>query len=860
TLIKGRTTPAPVGETPERGHDLGSPRVMHGMVSLAVDAAPPKLTARIETDRPEYRPGGTVKATVFVADTEGKAGRAQVTLLAVDERILRAAGEANRYYPGVTFGEMLSYGVINADTRMRLLNISAPLMKGDSMNMMRMASPMAAPAQESADMEMAAGGGEGESEELRQNFSPLAFWLGEGESDENGTLAASFTLPDTLTSYRLVAVVTDTRNGFATAEHSVTATKPLQLLSALPRFLTEGDAPEARILVQNMSGTRAQVRVEAEGTGVTLEETRREITLAAGESGRVAFPLRTGMAGTAVLTLRGSMTVDGVTETDALRIIIPVLTRVPMTTVAAAGLLEEGASYALPVQTPFPLDPRSSLNVQMAASPAAGLSLVADELLLYPWHCLEQRLSRAWVRILRMQYGDLLGLDPVNDDAQIVAETLASVAKFQNRDGGFSIWPGLGRSSYYLTAYALLVNREAESLANAGGMTLSLPARVKKDAYAWLADALESSVKAGGSEDAMPLAADAMAVWVLAANDPARAASLLPHVLQRAEKAGKANPMTWGALLMASQAVNGQKKDSGRIITLLEKSAAITPTQMHFASADEYGMWMTMGSTLRDNGMVLGALAAVKAEYPRLEALAHWVSQGLGEKKTLSTQEAIFGMWGLSSYLRTLGGNRPVSIEAVWNDSASVTRSFTRLVEPAQSWTLDAQTIENAGESTLTLNALQGRPYWTARLRYGSPSLPVRAENAGFTITRSWLTPGPWKMGDTVDVRVTLTVPATRRHVLLFDPFPAGLEPLYASRVDLADRDTRYQHPWQFQESRDDGMLLYAESVEPGVYTYTYTLRAAAPGHFMQRPSIVEEMYTPEVFGRTTGDEVSIMP
>ena len=103
-------------------------------------------------------------------------------------------------------------------------------------------------------------------------------------------------------------------------------------------------------------------------------------------------------------------------------------------------------------------------------------------------------------------------------------------------------------------------------------------------------------------------------------------------------------------------------------------------------------------------------------------------------------------------------------------------------------------------------------------------------------------------------------LPATRRHVLVFDPFPAGLEPLHASRADLQSRDTSrgYAYPWQRSELRDTGMLLYAEHVDPGTYKYTYTLRAAAPGSFVRAPSVVEEMYTPEVFGRTGTERVEV--
>ncbi len=864
TLVRGRISPPPDPESDAR--DLGSPRVAHGVALLTVaDPAEPGLMAAVRADKPEYRPGGKVTLDVRVADRFDKPRKAQVTLLAVDDRILRAAGERTRYNPDVTFAELQSYGVISADTRESLLNLSPAVMKAllEKNRMMGMATPapMAAMAAQEP-MSDAAGGGE-DPDVPRGNFDPMAFWLAEGETGENGGLSASFTLPDTLTGYRVVAVAVDTGGHSAVAEEGIKVNKPLQLLSSMPRFATEGDRLEARILAQNMGQAEATVTVEAEAKGMALGEKTRSIRLKAGESGMVAFPLEFKNPGLATLTVRGSMSQPSGRETDAAQFVLPVMPAAPLTTVAAAGLLKNGETFTLPVKPPAPLDARSRLEVIFSASPAAGLPLTARQLIEYPWSCLEQRLSRAWLRALRLRHEDLIGLPADPEDRSIIAGTLESVGKFQQPDGGFTLWPGMGgTSSLYLTAYALLVDSQMEPL------ELSIDSDVRGRAFEFLRGRLRDAYRSE-PDDRNGAEAEALALWLLARAKDDSVPALFPKVLTRAETSKNVNPLAWGALLLANAAMESTpaaERDAraGRIRAALEKSAAVTPTQLHFAANNQYGSWMTMGSTLRDNAMVLAALTVAQPEYPRLEALAHWVSQGLGERKNLSTQEAIFGVWGLAAYLQSLGGNRPVSLKAVWNDGESMTKNFERLIDPPQTWTLPADRLAGGAQTAqtggLTLSALTGNPYWTARLRYASPSAPLRPENAGFTVTRAFVTPGPWKMGDIVDVRITLTVPATRRHVLLFDPFPAGLEPPHASRVDLADAERRHQYPWQFQESRADGLLLYSGRMDPGTYDYTYKLRAAAPGVFIQRPTHAEEMYTPEVFGRTTGDIVTVTP
>ena len=43
-----------------------------------------------------------------------------------------------------------------------------------------------------------------------------------------------------------------------------------------------------------------------------------------------------------------------------------------------------------------------------------------------------------------------------------------------------------------------------------------------------------------------------------------------------------------------------------------------------------------------------------------------------------------------------------------------------------------------------------------------------------------------------------------------------------------------------------------------GVYEYSYTARATTPGHFVVPPAKAEEMYSPEVFGRSGSDVVVV--
>ena len=61
-------------------------------------------------------------------------------------------------------------------------------------------------------------------------------------------------------------------------------------------------------------------------------------------------------------------------------------------------------------------------------------------------------------------------------------------------------------------------------------------------------------------------------------------------------------------------------------------------------------------------------------------------------------------------------------------------------------------------------------------------------------------------------------------------------------------------------ESHDDRVFAYVERVSPGVYEYEYFMRALVPGVFQQLPAKAEVLYFPEVFGRTSGEMITVTP
>jgi uncharacterized protein YfaS (alpha-2-macroglobulin family) len=125
--------------------------------------------------------------------------------------------------------------------------------------------------------------------------------------------------------------------------------------------------------------------------------------------------------------------------------------------------------------------------------------------------------------------------------------------------------------------------------------------------------------------------------------------------------------------------------------------------------------------------------------------------------------------------------------------------------------------------------------------------------------------------GEVVMVDLSVVVPGPREYVVVDDPLPAGLEaidPRLSTTADWlrlsgfeqqGDGDAPgYGQVYQRSEVRDDRVLFFADQLPPGLYHFRYLARATTFGQYVLPPTRVEEMYEPEVFGRTGASEVKV--
>ena len=181
----------------------------------------------------------------------------------------------------------------------------------------------------------------------------------------------------------------------------------------------------------------------------------------------------------------------------------------------------------------------------------------------------------------------------------------------------------------------------------------------------------------------------------------------------------------------------------------------------------------------------------------------------------------------------------------------------------------------------------QGRLYYRIALNYAPTSLQLNAANYGFKIERTYVSvddsshvqkqeDGIWKFKLNEKIKVVLTMTTTQRryHIVLVDYLPAGCEPLNTQLKGTITGDTEssvtrsnqaiYYYPgcqlgWTDHENlRDERVEAFKSLLWPGVYQWSYIMRATCAGTFIMPPAKAEEMYAPENFGRSATDKAVI--
>ncbi len=698
------------------------------------------------------------------------------------------------------------------------------------------------------------------STRVRTNFRPLAYY-GVLQTDAAGHASAGLTMPDDLTTWRVMAVaLQQDRAHFGSADATFVSTQPLIANPLLPQFARPGDHFDLGISIANQTGAAGPLDLVLKLTGALSfaagdPRTQQPAERAATGVQAFRFPVTVGTPAPSTLDARAMLSTHG----DAFSVPFTARERESADSVIESGATRGGVSI------PIALTSGGTLQVTLANSivpqfvtPSERVMTV-DSLPLADESASRLAIASA-LRRLREPYRLKLAFDP---DAEI-STNLTQLLSYERGDGGFGAYVNAKESDPFATAGAL----EALTFARAQGATV--PSAPVASAAAFMARALaDPNVFKWCARD--PLCKAQLrfeALWALASTGPPRS-DFLAEIVAQSNDFDSATQIRLARYLLR---VPGWQSRGAAMAQRLRQSLYVTG---RYATASISTRWSWLGSLVDAQSQMLQLLLEQHAPVEQLDgAVRALVAQQCrcGWPTTDDTASAVTALAAYAATERLAPATATASV-------GSRTLGTARFGSTASSQTFSVPAAELRG-SAIAIRSQGGAAHYLVLYTY-----PVAAnapgELAAFRVVRVLSDPSAATSANTtplstmdlatalpvsvaagrvfdIGVRTIVDHPVDR--LVIDDPLPAGFEAVDTTFRTSLQAIVPQSNSWQIDTSQiyRDRVVAYAQHLDPGVYELHYLVRSVTPGTFAWPGAHAYLQDAPEQFGRSAGSTLNV--
>jgi uncharacterized protein YfaS (alpha-2-macroglobulin family) len=794
--------------------DLGKPSFKLGIAEIRVGWRKHELVVRVTPDRTTYRVRDKAHVRVTARTLAGQPppDRSEVALAAVDQGLLELLPNKSWNLLEAMMGRR-GYGVQTATAQLEVVGKRHYGLK---------ALPQ---------------GGGGGRQPTRELFDTLLLWKGRLPLDANGEALVEVPLNDSLTSFRIVAVVTGGLELFGTGSTAIRTTQDLMVLSGISPVVREGDHFRSEFTLRNTTVRSMDVQVNVRVHGLPNQLAPQAFTLSPSEAKVIGWDI-TAPSGVQALRYEVDAGEAGgaIDRMNAVQQVLPV---VPIRTFQAT-ISQWQQEIEQPVAPPADALPdRGGIQLLVRSSIVEGLDAMRDWMRRYPYSCLEQQISRAVALRDQGQW-------------QTIAAALPS---HLDSDGLLKYFPRMDRGSEVLTSYVLSITQEA-------GWEIPTDSRER------LLLGLQRFIE-GAIDPRSPVAGVDLSLRKLAAVEAmSRYTPVTPQMLGSIAIEPNLWPtsalLDWWGVLHRVPTIPSRQERLRETEQIVRARLNLQGRMMGFSTEGSDGLWWLMSSA-DTNAVRLILLLLELGQWQ--EDLPRLLNGTLARQQRGSWDLTVANAWGalaVEKFSRTFE-KTPVS----GMTTASLNGSI-REINWAHTPTGNAFAFPwPAKGATLTVNhAGTGHPWVTLEAR---AAIPLKSPMAsGYRISKT-LTPvetstaGRFTRGDIVRVRLTIDADRDMTWLVVNDPIPAGASHLGA--VFSREPESTAQEPEgqvrvvpAFVERAFEGYRAYYEFVPKGRLSVEYTLRLNQSGRFDLPPTRVEALYAPEMFGELPNDVVEVHP
>lgn len=824
--------------------DLAKPSFRFGLAQIRVSDESDRLNVTVKTDHDRYQVRDQIQVEIQATLSDGRpAAGAGLAFAAVDEALLSLMDNG-------------SWDVLQAMRVERDAGVYTATSLGEVVGRRHYGRKAVPPG---------GGGGFGATREL---FDTLLLWRGDLTLDAQGRATIQMPLNDSISRFRLVAVVDDGSSRFGTGMADIVSTQDLQVVSGLPQVVREHDQYQARVTVRNRTQQALALKIsaQAEGPGQQAGPTLADqsLDLAAGDSAVVSWPVTAPVlqghqdAETWHWTFsaragESPALMDRIAVSQQLQAAVPVAVRQ-----AALLQIQSGVPLQLPVDATADAQrnaddrPRGGIQVALQSSLAGSLPGVHDWLAAYPYTCVEQLSAKA------------IGMR----DAPAWTDLMQRLPAYQTDSGLLSYFPQ-GEGNVTLTAQLL----ETSAYAQALGWPQVLPAAARERMLA----ALQDFVFGRLAERAWAPVQDLFWRKLIAINALALSGAWQPDMLDSfaLDVSDWPTPavVTWLSILQHVPQLADRPALLAQADAVLRARLVRHGTTLVLADDTiDSGWWLMSNAAAAQARLLMAVLPR-----PQWRADAGHLLSGLlslQQNGAWSTTTAnVLGVLAVNQYARQFepqAGQGAVRLRLAPDAGHTVAWADMPETDGVRRQSLVLPWPPGGHGQVDLVQQGPGSGWATVTARAAVPQ--ALAVEAGMRLERrvtavSQARPDGWSVGDIYRVQLRIQSQESTIWAVLSDPVPAGAAILgsgLGGDSAIATRDESAGRPYWDRPTfveRDAGMYrAYFEVLRPGVQVLEYTVRINVPGEYQLPPTRIEALYQPDVFGSLPNQPFRVDP
>lgn len=683
----------------------------------------------------------------------------------------------------------------------------------------------------------ATGGGADFAAELAKMVNPMknervklvSFWSDVVQANGRGLAELEIDIPPFSGKLRVMAVAAR-EHQFGSADHQITVADPVVLSPSIPRFLSVGDAFDMKVNISNTTDEPIQGNLEIESNDAldVLDFSTTAITIPAqSESSATAVVLAGNMADTASLTVRFRTSSESFSARTGITVRLPA----SLVRTAESGLLEDTDEFSTVLTSDF-VEGTALYKLFVSNSPLARFSDHLQDLIQYPFGCLEQTISKAFPQLY---FEELVKAIDENTDTEAdqnaikknVQQAVSKISRLQMSNGGLAYWPNAGNANWWSSAYA------AHFLLEAREQGFEVDRNLIDRLLDYLSFRLQKKEKTvyyynGDQRKDIIMREATYSLYVLALAGKADKGNMR-YMLNHPEELS----IDAKYLLACTFTLTNDVESARQLLPAAFEGERSVPT---FGGS--------FNSYLRDLALATNALIEANPDHEQLPNMVRMLSEGMASAEYLNTQEKSFGFLALGKFAR---------LNPVGKASATITSNGKKVGQfKGEDLWIEAESLEgdvsikSKGEGVLYYTLFKEGLPQNGKVVEKDNLLQVRRNY--YDRNKQLLNGKPFKQNDliVVELKVKSLSGKSIENVAVTDILPAGFEIENARITEMPELSwVDLEQTFDHRDIRDDRIHIFT-TVTGYEQRFYYLVRAVTPGTYQQGPASAVSMYRGE--------------